>query len=336
MKRKTILLSHGGGGKHTRQLIEEHFLPAFSNSMLEKLGDSAVFKIDGKKVAFTTDTFVVKPLFFPGGDIGELAVYGTVNDLSVMGAHPLYLSAGIVIEEGLTFDTLDRVITSMNEASQRAGISIVTGDTKVVERGSADGIFINTSGIGIIEDELMSGKPVSPGDRIIINGTLGDHGIAVLSAREDLPFKSDIKSDTTPLNRIIFPLLEKFPGKVKFMRDATRGGFATVLNEICEGEDFGIAVTESDIPVREDVRAVCELLGFDPLYVANEGKVVIIIERDTADSALKMLRNHPRGKNSAIVGEITANYPGKVVLKTAIGGGRILDMMIGDQLPRIC
>lgn len=336
MKRKTILLSHGGGGKHTRQLIEEHFLPAFSNSMLEKLGDSAVFKINGKNVAFTTDTFVVKPLFFPGGDIGDLAVYGTVNDLSVMGACPLYLSTGIVIEEGLTFETLDRIISSMNKASKKAGVNIVTGDTKVVERGATDGIFINTSGIGIIEDGLMSDEPISPGDRIILNGTLGDHGIAVLSARGDLPLKSNIISDTAPLNTIIFPLLEKFPGKVKFMRDATRGGFATVLNEICEGEDFGIAVTQRDIPVREDVHAVCELLGFDPLYVANEGKFAIIIDGDVADDALEMLRSQPLGENSAIVGKITSDHPGRVILKTAIGGGRILDMMIGDQLPRIC
>jgi len=335
-KKSAILLSHGGGGKHTRDLIEKYFIPQFSNPFLEALGDSAVFDINGSRIAMTTDTFVVQPLFFPGGNIGELAVCGTVNDLAVMGATPLYLSAGFVIEEGLPFEILEKVILEMKKASEMAGVSIITGDTKVVERGGADKIFINTAGIGVIGKNLLSDDPISPGDKIIINGTLGDHGIAVLSAREDLHMESEIKSDTAPLNILITPLLEKFPGKVKFMRDATRGGFATVLNEICEGKDFGISVFEQQIPIREDVRAICEMLGFDPLYVANEGKAVFIVNADSSDDILSFMKNAPLGKDAAIVGEIVSNHPGKVVLKTMIGGGRILDMLIGDQLPRIC
>lgn len=333
---ENILLSHGGGGQHTRNLIDKIFLPAFSNPMLENLGDSALLEMGNLKLAFTTDTFVVKPLFFPGGNIGELAVCGTVNDLSVSGARPLYLSAGFIIEEGFPMDTLKQITGSMAEMAEKAGVRIVTGDTKVVEKGGADGIFINTAGIGIVEESLLAGVPITAGDKIIINGTLGDHGIAVLSAREELPMESEIKSDTAPLNRLIFPVLEKFPGKIRFMRDATRGGFATVLNEICEGKTFGVAVNETAVPVREDVSAVCEMLGFDPLYLANEGKAVFIVDGESAEEILKFMRETPLGKDSAIAGEITADHPGKVVLKTVIGGGRILDVLIGDQLPRIC
>ena len=333
---KNILLSHGGGGKHTRNLIDGVFLPAFSNSMLNNLGDAASFQINGARLAFTTDTFVVKPLFFPGGDIGDLAVCGTVNDLSVSGARPMYLSAGFVIEEGLSLDILEQITASMSKTAEKAGVKIVTGDTKVVERGSADGIFINTAGIGVVEENLLSDEPIKPGDKIIVNGTLGDHGIAVLSAREDLPLESEIKSDTAPLNTLIFPILEKFPRKIKFMRDATRGGFATVLNEICENKDFGINVSEPKIPVREDVNAVCEILGFDPLYVANEGKAVFITDPEAADEILDYMKQFPLGKEAAIVGEITEAHKTRVVLKTLIGGGRILDVLIGDQLPRIC
>ncbi len=333
---ENILLSHGGGGKHTRSLIDEIFLPAFSNPVLQNLGDSALLDLGNLKLAFTTDTFVVKPLFFPGGNIGELAICGTVNDLSVSGACPLCLSAGFVLEEGFPVDLLVKITRSMAETAEKAGVRIVTGDTKVVEKGSADGIFINTAGIGIVEESLLSPAPITAGDKIIVNGTLGDHGIAVLSAREELPMESDIVSDTAPLNRLIFPILEKFPGKVRFMRDATRGGFATVLNEICEGRDFGVNVNETAIPVRQDVAAVCEMLGFDPLYLANEGKAVFIVDSGSADDILNFMRKNPLGENATIAGEITGEHPGRVVLKTVIGGGRILDVLIGDQLPRIC
>lgn len=333
---ENILLSHGGGGQHTRNLIDKIFLPAFSNPLLENLGDSAILQLGNLRLAFTTDTFVVKPLFFPGGNIGELAVCGTVNDLSVSGARPLYLSAGFVIEEGFPIDTLKKIIDSMAEMAEKAGVLIVTGDTKVVEKGSADGIFINTAGIGIVEETLLPESPIAAGDKIIINGTLGDHGIAVLSAREELPMESEIVSDTAPLNHLIFPVLEKFPGKIRFMRDATRGGFATVLNEICEGKTFGVTVDETIVPVREDVAAICEMLGFDPLYLANEGKAVFIVDGNSADEIVKIMRENPLGKDSAIVGKITGDHPGRVVLKTVIGGGRILDVLIGDQLPRIC
>ena len=333
---KNILLSHGGGGQHTRNLIDNIFLPAFSNPLLEKLGDSALLEIGNIKLAFTTDTFVVKPLFFPGGNIGELAVCGTVNDISVSFALPLYLSAGFVIEEGFPMETLKQITASMAETAKRAGVRIVTGDTKVVEKGGADGIFINTAGMGIVQENLLPDAPITAGDKIIVNGTLGDHGIAVLSAREELPMESEIISDSAPLNNLIFPVLEKFPGKVRFMRDATRGGFATVLNEICEDKTFGVAVDEPTIPIREDVSSICEMLGFDPLYLANEGKAVFIVDGNYADEIVKYMKENPLGKDAAITGEITADHPGRVVLKTVIGGGRILDVLIGDQLPRIC
>lgn len=335
-KQERILLSHGGGGKHTRDLIEKYFLPSFTNTHLDTLGDAAVFPVKGGKLAFTTDTFVVKPLFFPGGDIGHLAICGTVNDLAVSGAKPAFLSAGFVIEEGLPIEILEKIIASMKETARQAGVQVVTGDTKVVERGGADKIFINTSGIGFLDESLFPDNPIAAGDKIIVNGTLGDHGIAVLSAREDLPLESDIKSDTAPLNTLIFPLLEKFPGKVKFMRDATRGGFATVLNEICGKKYFGISILEKQVPVRDDVRAVCELLGFDPLYLANEGKAVFIVDPRYAEEMKTFLSSLPLGQNAAITGEVTGEHPGRVVLKTGIGGGRILDLLIGDQLPRIC
>jgi hydrogenase expression/formation protein HypE len=333
---ETILLAHGGGGKLTRDLIENYFLPAFSNDYLEKLGDSAVFSLGNLSVAFTTDTYVVRPIFFPGGNIGDLAICGTVNDLSVMGARPLFLSAGFILEEGFPINKVSEIINTMKSTAEKAGVRIVTGDTKVVEKGSADGIYINTSGIGIVQEELLSKDPVNPGDKIIINGTMGDHGISVLSAREDLPITSEIKSDTAPLNRLIFSLLEKFPGKVKFMRDATRGGVATVLNEFVEKKDFGVSVFEENIPVRDDVNAVCDLLGFDPLYIANEGKVIIVAENSSADKMAEYIKTLEYGANTTIIGEVENRYPGKVFLKTRIGGGRILDLLIGDQLPRIC
>jgi len=335
-KNNNVLLAHGGGGKLTRQLLYDHFLSKFKNKELHRVDDSAVVAIGNRQVAFTTDTFVVKPLFYPGGNIGHLAVCGTVNDLAVTGAKPMFLSAGFVIEEGFPLSSLDEIISSMQKTAEVAGVEIITGDTKVVEKGSCDGIFINTAGIGVIDKGLMSNENFKPGDKIIINGPLGDHGIAVVSARGDLPMDVDIKSDNAPLNLLITPLLEKFPGKVKFMRDATRGGFATVLNEIIEDAGLGISIFEDKIPVREPVKAVCELLGFDPLYLANEGKVVTVVPAEPAENVLTFMKKQPHGAESAIVGEFTEQRPGRVILKTGIGGGRILDMMIGDQLPRIC
>jgi hydrogenase expression/formation protein HypE len=335
-KTDTILLSHGAGGKHTRDLVRDLFLHEFDNPILASLQDSAVLDIEPHKIAFTTDTYVVKPLFFPGGDIGQLAVCGTINDISVMGAKVTGISAGFVIEEGFKISQLRQIAASMKQAADSAGVSIVTGDTKVVERGSADGIFINTSGFGIVIPEGLSQTPIVPGDRIIINGSLGDHAMAILTAREDLPFKADIKSDTAPLSLLILPVLEKFPGKVRFMRDATRGGFATVLNEMPEKTDSGIIVHESCIPVKEPVRAICDLLGFDPLYLANEGKVVMVVKAESADEIVEYMKSLPYGSDAAVVGEITDAHPGRVVLKTGIGGSRILDMPVGDQLPRIC
>lgn len=331
-----ILLSHGSGGKLTHDLINQVFLPLFSNPALDEMGDSAILELGNPKIAFTTDTFVVKPIFFPGGDIGHLSICGTVNDLAVCGAKPAAVSAGFVIEEGFPISDLMRIVNSMRETAGIAGVKIVAGDTKVVEKGGADGIFINTSGVGTINDGLLSGEPISAGDKILINGTLGDHGIAVLSAREKLPVESDIISDAVPLNNLIFPILEEFPGKVKFMRDATRGGLATVLNEVASGKNFGISIAEDKIPVKEAVIAICELLGLDPLYVANEGKSIFIVKSDSAKEILDFMHIQSLGKHAAIIGEITKEHPGRVTLETFIGGGRILDMLIGDQLPRIC
>jgi hydrogenase expression/formation protein HypE len=335
-KSEAVLLSHGSGGRLTRDLIRDLFLQAFHNPTLASLQDSALLDIDTCRIAFTTDTYVVKPLFFPGGDIGKLAVCGTVNDISVMGAKISGLSAGFVIEEGFDFEQLQKIVLSMKNTAESAGISIVTGDTKVVERGSADKIFINTSAVGIVIPGALSSKPITPGDQVIISGTLGDHGIAVLSAREELPVYADIQSDASPLNLLITPLLDRFPGKVRFMRDATRGGFATVLNELVELETFGISILEECIPVKEQVRAVCEMLGFDPLYVANEGKIVLVVENDCADEIVEYMTKLPFGADAARVGMITSENPGRVVLKTRIGGSRVLDMQTGDQLPRIC
>ncbi len=335
-KEEFILIAHGGGGKYTRDLIKDYFLPAFSNPALEVLGDSALVKIGEHSLAITTDTFVVKPLFFPGGDIGSLAISGTVNDLAVSGAEVKALSVGFVIEEGFPLKDLQKILDSMKKTSQKAKSIVVTGDTKVVEKGGADGIFINTTGIGVIRQDLFTPNPIKHKDKIIINGTLGDHGIAVLSAREELPIESPVLSDAMPLNNFIFSLLNKFPQRVKFMRDATRGGFATVLNELVDGKNFGVKIFEEKIPVKESVKAVGEILGLDPLYLANEGKVVFVVEEEVADEFLNYMKSLPEGKDGEIVGEISEEIPEKVLLETKIGGGRILDMLIGDQLPRIC
>jgi len=331
-----ITLSHGSGGKLTNNLIKKLFLKKFNNPKLQPLEDAAILNISGSYLAFTTDTFTVDPLFFPGGDIGKLAICGTINDLAVMGAKPLYLSCGMVIEEGLKLDTLKKIVDSMRKMAEATGIEIVTGDTKVVEKGKGDKIFINTSGIGIFGEGI---KPLEnnfqPGDKIIINGTIGDHGIAVLSARQEFGFETDIVSDSAPLNGLVSEILPIAPG-IRFMRDPTRGGLATTLNEIVEGKDFGILIDEEKIPIRESVKGICEILGFDPLYVANEGKVVLIVDQKDANRVLEKMRTHPLGKESRIIGKVVSEPIERVCLKTRAGGTRIVDMMVGEQLPRIC
>ncbi len=316
-------------------LIKDLFLKSFNNPLLSTLDDSAIIDIDGQKIAFTTDTYVVKPLFFPGGDIGKLAVCGTVNDIAVMGARPLWISCALVIEEGLDYEILEKVIASMKRTATAAGIQIVTGDTKVVESGNCDGLFINTSGVGVIEAEPLRCENIAVGDKIIINGGLGEHGIAVLSARSDLGLKSAIKSDCATLNFFIEEILDCSEG-IKFMRDPTRGGLATTLNEIVEEKPFGIMLEQQKIPIKNTVKGTCELLGFDPLYLSNEGKVVTVAASEDAARILESMRKHILGKDSEIIGEVTSRHTGKVYIKTLSGGTRIIDMLEGEQLPRIC
>jgi hydrogenase expression/formation protein HypE len=298
------------------------------------MNDSALVDIDAGKLAYTTDTFVVAPLVFPGGDIGSLAVDGTVNDLSVMGAEPRFLSCGFIIEEGLEVSVLEDMVKSMKQAADEAGVSIVTGDTKVVERGAANRLFINTSGIGVIQPNAPDGD-IQPGDKIIINGTIGDHGMSVLLARNEFEIEGTIESDCAPLNGLINEIL-KAEVKIKFMRDATRGGLATVLNECVENREIGVTIEETAIPVKPQVNEVCELLGFDPLYIANEGKVVIIASPNDTDQVLDVVRSHKYGKDAAIIGEVTTDRPGKVTLNTIVSGQRIVDLLVSDQFPRIC
>jgi len=333
-----ILLGHGSGGKLSHELISNLFVKYFDNPFLHKQTDSAILEITDCRLAYTTDSFVVDPIFFPGGNIGKLAVCGTVNDLSVSGATPLYLSVGFIIEEGLPIVDLEEIVRSMADEAKKAGVTIVTGDTKVVNRGKCDKVFINTSGIGIIKKQNLhigEGLNIVPGDKIIINGTIGDHGMAVLAAREDLNIKSDIQSDCASLNNLINNILSVTDG-VRFMRDATRGGLATVLAELADKKEFGVAIDEDKIMVSPKVRAFCELLGFDPLYVANEGKVVIVCDAASAGSVVKVMQEHELGRNATVIGTITADHPGKAWFNTEIGGKRILDMLAGEQLPRIC
>ncbi len=334
IKSKKILLSHGSGGVAMSSLIKELMLNKFDNPTLNELTDSAILKSTGdKNVCFTTDSYVVNPLFFPGGDIGTLAINGTVNDLSVMGAKPLYISCSFILEEGLDWSILDKITTSMAKASQKAGVQIVTGDTKVVEKGSADKLFINTSGVGILQKELfLSKNKIKAGDKIIINGKIGAHGLAVMSKREN--FKTNIKSDCAPLWALIESMLSV--GGIKFMRDPTRGGVATVLCEITENSDFGITIKEESLPIHENVSSFSEILGLDPLYTANEGKVIAVVTKDKASSILSKMKKHTLGKEASIIGEITNKNKGKVVLETIVGGERIIDRLVGDQLPRIC
>lgn len=331
-----ITLAHGSGGKLTHELIRQLFLPNFNNTAISLLGDSAILHINGMRLAFTTDSYVVKPLFFPGGDIGKLAVSGTINDLAVVGARPMFLSAGFIIEEGLEMSLLEKVVHSMKETAAFTGVDIVTGDTKVVERGSADSLYINTCGIGIVaEKSNLSASLIEAGDKIIVSGTIGDHGLAVLSERESLGFNPPILSDCAPLSRMIEKLIASGTN-IKFMRDPTRGGLATTLNEIVNTQKYGIVIYEKNIPMKDGVRALCEILGYDPLYIANEGKVVIVVAPNDAIKVRDLLKEDDSGKDAEIIGEVVEESQGKVYLKTVIGGTRIVDMLVGDQLPRIC
>jgi hydrogenase expression/formation protein HypE len=336
VKEERITMSHGAGGKATQTLIEAIFLDTFRNPLLEPLEDAARLHVTGGRVALTTDSYVVSPLFFPGGDIGDLAVNGTVNDLAVSGARPLYLSAGFILEEGFPVADLTAIVTSMQAAAQLAGVQIVTGDTKVVEKGKADGCYINTAGVGVFEQDTVLGvAQARPGDAILVSGPIGDHGVTIMLARGELDIEADIISDTAPLNGLVASLLSQVDG-VRALRDATRGGVATILNEIATAARAGIVVTESDIPVRAEVRGASELLGIDPMYVACEGRMVVVVDGAWADRALAALRAHPLGEQAAIIGRVTTEPPGIVQLKTAFGGTRIVDLLVGDPLPRIC
>ncbi len=336
VKEERITMAHGAGGKATQTLIEAIFLDEFRNPLLEPLEDAARLQISGARLALTTDSYVVSPLFFPGGDIGDLAVNGTVNDLATSGAVPLFLSAGFILEEGFGVADLTRIVRSMRAAAEAAGVRVVTGDTKVVERGKADGCYINTAGVGAIEHDLDLGVAnARPGDAIIVSGPIGDHGVTIMLARGELDIEADVVSDTAPLSGLVASLLAAAPG-VRALRDATRGGVATILNEIAKSADVGVQVSENEIPVRDEVRGAAELLGIDPMYVACEGRLVAVVDGDSADRALAALRAHPLGGQAAIIGHVTADPPGIVQLKTAFGGSRIVDLLVGDPLPRIC
>jgi len=336
MKEDRILLSHGSGGKLSFNLIKKMFLSNFNNPYLERLDDGAVLNIEGLKLAYTTDSYTVDPLFFKGGDIGELAVYGTVNDLAMCGATPLYLSCSFIIEEGFSLSLLEKIVLSMKKASAIAKVDIVTGDTKVVNKGAADKIFINTSGVGTVEEEVnISGNNAKVGDVIMINGPIGSHGIAVLSEREGLKFETEIKSDTAPLSSLVADMLI-VSKDIHVLRDPTRGGLSTTLNEIALSSKVDIEINEGDISIQEGVRAACEILGYDPLYLANEGKVVVFVPSDIAPEIFKKMRKNKYGKKSKIIGKVVRKSEGKVFLNTIIGGKRIVDMLTGEQLPRIC
>ncbi len=336
VREERITMSHGAGGKATQTLIEAIFLDEFRNPQLEPLEDAAQLQVNGTRLALTTDSYVVSPLFFPGGNIGDLAVNGTVNDLAVSGATPLFLSAGFILEEGFGVADLSRIVRSMREAADAAGVHVVTGDTKVVEKGKADGCYINTAGVGAVEHGLSLGVAnAQPTDVIIVSGPIGDHGVTIMLARGELDIEADLTSDTAPLNGLVAGLLSATPG-VRALRDATRGGVATILNEIAKAANVGVLVNESDIPVRPEVRGAAELLGIDPMYVACEGRLVAVVRRDQADQSLAALRAHPLGEQAAVIGQVTADPPGVVQLKTAFGGTRIVDLLVGDPLPRIC
>jgi hydrogenase expression/formation protein HypE len=344
---KNIVLGHGSGGKLTSELIDKVFLRAFANPILDKLDDQAVLQINGTRLAFTTDSFVVTPIFFPGGDIGTLAINGTVNDLAMSGAHPLFLAAAFILEEGLPAEELRRVVESMGAAAREAGVQLVTGDTKVVNRGKGDKLFITTTGIGAIERDVnVSASHARPGDKILLSGYIGDHGMAIMSKRENLEFEGTIESDCVALNGLVDCMLDACDAltdtrgdgqhPMHCMRDPTRGGVATTLNEIASQSKVGMVLHEDQIPVRESVQGACEILGLDPLYVANEGKLVAIVAAEAADAVLQSMHDHPRGRDARMIGEVVSEHSGMVRMETRVGGTRILDVMFGEQLPRIC
>jgi hydrogenase expression/formation protein HypE len=333
----TIVMGHGGGGKLGNELVEHLFLPAFRNTALENLGDAAVLDLSAGRIAMSTDSFVVQPLFFPGGSIGALAVNGTVNDLAVTGATPKFLSASFILEEGFPLAQLAAIVEDMAAAARTAGVEIVTGDTKVVERGHGDGCYINTAGVGLLRPGITVGPHrAQPGDAILVSGAIGDHGMAIMSVREGLEFESQIRSDCAALNGMIASVLDAAGSAVHAMRDPTRGGLASTLNEIAASSNVGIAIDEGKLPVRAEVQSACELLGLDPVYVANEGKAVFIVEPEFAEVVLSVLQAHPLGHEAAIIGQVTAEHKRMLVARTAMGANRVIAMQIGEQLPRIC
>jgi hydrogenase expression/formation protein HypE len=334
-QRKTVVLGHGSGGKLSAQLIREMFLPAFDNPLLNRLDDQAVLAAGSARIAFTTDSFVVTPLFFPGGDIGKLAVHGTVNDLAMSGATPLALSAAFILEEGFPMEELARIVASMAEAARAAGVPIATGDTKVVPRGKADGMFITTSGVGLVAAGVnISARLARPGDKILLSGTIADHGMAVMSKREGLEFEGAIGSDTAALHRLVAEMIAA--GEIHALRDPTRGGLGATLVEIAAAAGIGVEAESAAIPVREPVRAACELLGLDPLFVANEGKLAAFVAPESAGRVLEAMRANTLGRDAVVIGEAVGSHPGMVLLKTEIGGTRVVDLPFGEQLPRIC
>jgi len=331
----SILLAHGSGGKLSHELVEKRFLPFLSNPALNKLDDSAIFEASGR-LAFTTDGYVVNPIFFPGGDIGKLAICGTVNDLAMNGAKPLYLSLSAIIEEGFLLSELEQIVQSIKKAAEEAEVSIIAGDTKVVNRGQADKLFITTSGVGTVPPGVdISGANARVGDKVLLSGTIGDHGIAIMSQREGLKLSTTLQSDCAPLNKLVSQMLE-ISSRIHCLRDPTRGGLATTLNELAGQSKVGIVIEEVMIPVKEQVKAACELLGLDPIYVANEGKLVAIVGPADADKILSRMRKNRYGRDATIIGEITSEHPGKVVMRTKLGPSRIVDMLTGELLPRIC
>lgn len=333
----TVQMAHGGGGRLTRQLIEGLMVPAFANAALDRLHDGAVLDAGGARIAFTTDSYVVRPLFFPGGDIGSLAVHGTVNDLAMCGARPLALSCGLILEEGLDFGVLGRVVESLRAAAAAVGVPVVTGDTKVVDRGKGDGIYVNTAGVGLVPAGVeIDAARARPGDVVLVSGPIAEHGVAILSVREGLEFDSPIESDSAPLHDLVATLIERVGPALHVLRDPTRGGVASALNEIADRARLGVRLDERSIPVAEAVRGACELLGLDPLYVANEGRLLAVVAAEAAEAALDALASHPRGRGAAVIGEVVEADPGRVTLASPIGGSRIVDLLSGEQLPRIC
>jgi hydrogenase expression/formation protein HypE len=336
MKPDKILLDHGSGGKISHDLTTGMLLPIFDNPILAQLNDGAIFELEGMRLAFSTDSYTVDPIFFPGGNIGDLAINGTVNDVAMCGGDPVYLSVGLIIEEGFSMTDLEKILSEMGKAAETAGVTVVTGDTKVVPKGAVDKIFINTSGIGLIPPNVdIASHHAKPGDQIILSGTIADHGITILTRREGLSFESGITSDTAPLNHMVKQMLTAGQG-IRVLRDPTRGGVGTALNEIADKSKMGIKIYEEKIPLKKEVAAACELLGFDPLYLANEGKLLAFVSAKDAAAVLAAIQTNPYGKDAVVIGEVVEDHIGKVVLETRIGGMRIVDMLAGEQLPRIC